>query len=772
VAVARTLGLVLSLVAGLSAVSLSLAAGPERAVVPVSINEVDEGTWLLLLLNGDVLARVQDLEKARLRGLGGQRETLDGEEFVHLGSLAPDVRFLLDTETLTLKMTVPPSYFGSTTLNFATGRPPGITYSTDTSAFFNYALNGSNFRTIEGFGEAGLSLRGNLLYSSVSRTAEGDVIRGMTNFTMDDRDHLRRWVVGDTFAAAGGLGGGLFLGGLSVSRNFGLDPYFVRYPTLTFSGALTTPSTVEVYVNGAMVRREQLPPGQFNLSDISVPTGTGAAEIVIRDAFGQQQSLTHPFYASSVVLARGLQEYTYNLGARRNDIGTSSADYQDLSFLGRHRKGLTDALTAEFRLEGDRDRVSGGPGLAVRLPAGEIEAELALSGDHGDMGSAGSAVYRYMGRPVNFGVFLQSLSPRYSNLSLTVAQDRPRLEASAFVGAQFGRRFGLTLQHTSSEMRDGPTHRLSSLLGSVTVARNASFVVSGATSRTGGQTDNQVFVGFSYSLKANTTASASYQRQAGTGTGTLELQKSLPVGTGYGYRLSGSHGDEMSMTNGLIQYQSPYGRYEASYSRVGDEAAENFSVSGGVVAIGGAIVPTRPVGESFALIRVPGAKDVAGFASNQKVGETSGKGNLLVPNLLPYYGNRLSIADSDLPLDYDIGATEKVVAPPYRGGAIVTFPVRRIQSVSGTVVLDLNGEDVVPSFGELTVTAGGNRFESPLGEQSEFYLENLPAGRMEATIEFRGITCSFALDIPDSHQPFLRLPPARCVASGVKESEP
>jgi outer membrane usher protein len=763
----------LSLVAALCVACVCLAADPERAVMPVSINEVDQGTWLLVLVDGDVLVRVLDLEKAQLTGFAGRRESLLGEEFVDLRSLAPEVRYLLDPEALTLKLTVPPSYFSSTLLSLANGAPPGIVYSKNTSAFFNYALSGGSFSKIEGFTEAGVSMCGDLLlYSSAARSAEGELIRGMTNFTIDDRAHLRRWVVGDAYASAGGLGGALFLAGASVSREFSLNPYFNRYPTLSFSGAVTTPSRVDVYVNGAIVRTEQLPPGTYDLSNISVPAGTGSAELVIRDAFGQQQTLTHPFYAATAVLARGLQEYTYNLGFRRNNVGTSGTDYEQLSFLGQHRVGLTDAVTAGFRLEGDRDRVSGGPGLAVGLTAGELDAELGISTDHGNLGYAGAAAYRYNGRPLNFGFLLEAKSPRYVTLSLTTDQDRARLGAGAFFGAQLGRRVGLTLQHTTTDMRDGPTRRLTSLLGNVMLTQHANLVFSAASSRIGNATDHQVYVGVSFFLKANMTASASYQRQAGLGTAAVDLQKPLPVGTGYGFRVGGSDGDGERAGGGLVQYQGPYGRYEASYARVGDQAATNVTITGGFVAIGGTVVPTRAVGESFALIRIPDVQGVTGFQNNQDIGRTSRRGNLLVPDLLPYYGNRVSIAGSDLPLDYDIAATDELIAPPHRGGAVVSFPVKRIRSVSGTVVIEVNGEDVVPTFGELEATAGERHFESPLGEGGEFYLENVQAGPVQATIRFRDVVCSFVLEVPDSDQAFLRLPPARCVASGVKESEP
>ena len=68
------------------------------------------------------------------------------------------------------------------------------------------------------------------------------------------------------------------------------------------------------------------------------------------------------------------------------------------------------------------------------------------------------------------------------------------------------------------------------------------------------------------------------------------------------------------------------------------------------MAIGGGLHATRPVQESFALVRVPGMKGVRAYLSHQEVGRTNRNGDVLVPNLLPYYGNRLDIADEDVPL--------------------------------------------------------------------------------------------------------------------------
>ena len=72
---------------------------------------------------------------------------------------------------------------------------------------------------------------------------------------------------------------------------------------------------------------------------------------------------------------------------------------------------------------------------------------------------------------------------------------------------------------------------------------------------------------------------------------------------------------------------------------------------------------------------------------------------MIVPNLMPYYGNKLGIVDQDLPLDYEIQTTEKTIAPPYRGGAVVTFPAMRMRSPSGASCSSSPGKASPPPTG-------------------------------------------------------------------------
>jgi len=106
------------------------------------------------------------------------------------------------------------------------------------------------------------------------------------------------------------------------------------------------------------------------------------------------------------------------------------------------------------------------------------------------------------------------------------------------------------------------------------------------------------------------------------------------------------------------------------------------------------------------------------------------------------------------------------VAPPYRGGALVRFPVQRLQRSEGRILLVIDGEERAPTYGELTVTMAGQQVASPVGASGQFYFENLPAGRHAAGVESRDGACRFTLEIPVVDAAVVDLGVIRCTVSG------
>lgn len=445
--------------------------------------------------------------------------------------------------------------------------------------------------------------------------------------------------------------------------------------------------------------------------------------------------------------------------------------------LGRHRVGITDGLSVGARLELGADLVSGGPLLTARLPLGEMELAVAGSGTDTENGWAVSLAYNYSSRPITVGWALRSLSDHYATTSLKAPEDRAWLEAAALVGFPVTSRGTVTLQYTHADFRDaGPQERVSGAVSVRLTDRANLFVTSSYARQPGVKPETTVFTGLTYYLGDNTTASASNEVGRHFNNSSLEVQRSLPLGEGFGYRaqvmrneqdqpqVDGRSGGSTVDYQGLaqLQYQGPYGFYEGAYQRTGDRNSSILTVAAGIVAIGGGLHLSRPVQDGFALIHVPGVPGVRGSLDNQEVGRTDSRGKLLVPNLLPYYGNRLGIADQDIPIDYSIGFTERTVGPPVKGGSVVTFPARRVQAFVGSLVVEIDGRAVTPAYGQLTVTAEGQTYESPIGRDGEFYLENVPRGRHAAVIDHKDALCRFTLEPPASLASLVDMGTVRC----------
>jgi outer membrane usher protein len=191
-----------------------------------------------------------------------------------------------------------------------------------------------------------------------------------------------------------------------------------------------------------------------------------------------------------------------------------------------------------------------------------------------------------------------------------------------------------------------------------------------------------------------------------------------------------------------------------------------LTAAGALTAIGGGLHLSRPIRDSFGLIDLNGLDDVRVMVSNAPVGRTRRGGRLLVPNLLSYYSNDVSIADEDVPLDWDVPARRTLIAPALRGGAVIHLQARPVRPVTGRVRITDHGIPVTGAFGALVVAIGGQRVESPIGSDGQFYFEDLVPGVYDATLATDTFTATCRLDIPVSAAPVLYLDDVVCAVVG------
>ena len=738
------------------------ASQDQRAVLELFVDQVDKGAILVIVRGREILASAPDLEQAGVRLQTGPRETIGGTSFVPLSQLAPAISYKFDDAQLVLRLTVNPQALITNNLDLATAaRPPDLIYGQANSMFINYAFGAASPHSLSGFTEQGISIDGALLDNNVSYDGH-QFTRTSTALIYNDQETLTQLTLGDLIVTGDLLSGAANVLGVDYSRNFSINPYLVTYPLQTLAGSVTVPSTAYVYVNGQLVRTIQIQPGPFNLQNVPVASGSSNTRVVITNAFGQQQVLQAPYYFGTNQLRQGISQFNFDFGVARAPDYSGLTDYQKPAGLAFYRYGVTNWLTLGAFAELASPAVTSGAEAAVSLPyVGQIGFNGAMSQSSGTHGWASGVQYAYQTTAFSLGGDYQLESDNYAALGLTPADDRTARRYDLFAGKNiFG--LGISATYTHIEDRDTGPQSQTSLEFTRTIGNLFQVSLTLSQSRLPDTpVQNAALVMLTIPFGTRNTASVSAQRTQGSWTETAQLQRSLPTDQGLGYSLQLQQ-DNNSVQNADLAYQAPFGLYQVNALRSGGQTTEFANISGALVYIGGNVFATRAVQQSYLLADVPGVKGVTVDLYNNPIGTTDSHGQLLVPNLLPYYGNKVSIDPNTVPMNYDIHATQFDMAPPYRGGAIVTFPVQRIQALEGQVAVIAQGKPVGRAGDLFTITAGRQTYSSPLGTDGAFYFENIPAGRHSGAVLYAGGTCHFKVTVPKTAETVIRLGTLKC----------
>jgi outer membrane usher protein len=668
----------------------SLLQAVETVPLRIILNTVDKGEHLVIMTpEGDILLTHEQLAEIgfkEITGKGIEKES----GLISLRSLSPDVIFDLNMQESALNITAEPKLLEKNIIDMGYKRPEKVTYTKENSAFLNYAVSYSagdkfDFQSLSIPTEMGIRISDYLLYSNFAYTkTENDnrFVRMMTSITRDDTVNIRRYTVGDFFASSGVLGGSGIMGGVSVTKNFSLNPYFIRYQGLYLSGILQTPSEVELFINNVSMKKEKLPPGEFDISNLYGRTGAGNATLVITDAFGKEQTIVTPFYLSSNLLIPGLHDYSYNIGFKRFDFGEKSFDYKEPAFLGYHRYGFTKTLTGGMRAEVDKDLINFEPMVTFIVGrAGEVDSAFAFSHGDGRYGYGAFLSYTYNSNMLSGNASFRYFSKEYINLSYKEASVKPRFEGRIGLGFH-SRWLGSISSNVQFLSKYGEDDTKSiGVFYNRSLGSNMSLSIS--ASRIEERTTNyNVFAGLVFILGKNHFGTLNFQSQDSQKAISASIEKNPPRGTGIGYKFQVETKDDEDWEPGgasYIQYNGPYGIYSAHIRRTSDEEdSYNLNLSGGMAFLGNSFYMSRPMTDSFAMVNVGDVEGVRVYYSNSEIAKTNGKGEALVPSLISYNDNKLSFDPTDLPVNYELKEIEKYVSPAYRSGSTVKFDVKKI----------------------------------------------------------------------------------------------
>lgn len=771
----------------------------EGVIVTVSVNGVARGTAPILRDQKNRLFVPQtDFRSWNLAAPAGAVIRLQGIEHVDLGRVS-ELQARFDERRIALEITVSAEILPKNTIDLRWHYRDALR-PVQPSAFFNYAFTVSGDESFDSSRtqlttEAGGRIGDMLFYSSgtyADQAGERGYTRLQTNATYDQRDALRRLIAGDFFTPTRELSASVPMGGVSFSKYYGMDPFFIQYPTLNLSATAALPSQVEVKIDGNVVARQQVQPGPVDIVNITGYTGSRNVQVVVRDAFGREQVYQQPYYFTDFSLKEGLHDYSYNLGFLRENYGVESNDYGKPAFSGFHRYGFTDQLTLGLRGEAQEGMVNAGPISTVLLPgAGIIGAGASVSNGGGSTGYAGSFFYNFIAPKWSISASARHFGDDYLLLPFGApSSTRNFASASAsFSPTGYG---SISTSYTVTEPRGFESLRALNVGYSMSLLGTRATLTLGYTKNSGLIDDWTGSVVFRYLFGRDYSVAASAGRAGNSNSQAVSFEKSVPSGQGFGFNIGPGRTESpegtATLANAFAQYNGRYaavqGRYQSSSNDRVSRGFAEVSVASGIGYVKDRFFVSRPLTDSFAVVKVGDVPDVRVTANGQLQGTTDERGEVVVSPMISFYDNFISFEPREVPLDYVFTSSQLVASPAFRSGAYLEFDVKKNRAILGRLEREVEGKRAPIEFRELKVMrvgvdkrsrealyGPGFFVQSFTAKGGEFYVEQLEPGEWLLQVE-GDAACVAKIRVPETEEALTELGAVLCApAEGKTQSK-
>lgn len=719
------------------------------------------GTVLALsILEHDVLVSAQDLERWRVALPEQPYTMIYGDAFYSLRQLG--INYQINSRQLQINIEVPPAQFARIQMH-GTRRPPPELTPSSLGAFFNYDLNAVHREddlSAAGLFELGVFNRwgsgsSRVLTRNNSEFHDSDSIRLDTQWRYDNPKRMTTLTIGDSISRTASWNRSARFAGVQWGTNFSTQPEMLILPTLSFVGEASQPSTVDLYINDALRYRSDVPAGPFSIDELPTITGYGEARLVVTDILGREQIIEQNYLSNRRLLRGGLHDYSVELGYVRQNYGLESNDYGPALVSALHRYGVSNNLTSEFHAQATSEQQALGIGAAYRLPVNLLlHGALAYSNSDEQQGQLVNLGIQIQRRRLNFGIDAEIASNNFERFGSSSFNLVPSQQLRAFSSYSTGPGRTLSLSYTEQQYRQRSDVKFINAGYSVQLARFASLRLSAL--HFFDDRDTRFNLTLNIPLGWNrTNVTVSALNRGETTSGYAQIQRGLPSGTGVGYRFRQGF-TERDQSLASVRYQNNYARYSLEHSQRQSLTATRASTRGGFTFMHGQLSASRQLNRSFALVQLPDFPNVRVYADNQEIGRTNSQGNAMVPRLRPYQRNRIRIEQADLPLNANIESLEQEVAPYYRSGIKVAFPVRL--SRDAFFRIEMPNGDPVP-IGATATNARGEQFT--VGHRGEVFITDMDETN-DIQVQWARQRCSFALTVPRSDDALLDLGTITC----------
>lgn len=645
------------------------------------------------------------------------------------------------------------------------------------SAYLNTSVN-LIYRDRDGIVSPDIFLFGAARYRDIVVEFDGGLTEGVDDdyrfyrravrAVYDEPEKFRRWSAGDLQLENTGMLRTPFIGGVAVEKSRRtFDPFISPVSLGGRQIFLTTPSTVEVIVNGAPYQTLDLQPGTYSLDDLPIQIGSNDVQLVVRDAAGREQVTRFDYFFDPIELASGEVEYTAAVGLIATALNLQPEYSGDPVFIGNYRKALSDILI-----------VGGGVQLAEGLQVVGFETQVVPQSIPGSFDFQGAVS---TGDGTGF-----ALRGGYRFTS-GVGLDAKRLSATVNYESENFRTVG-----------DLAGFRLENLSVNATYSQALSLRTSFVTgvnyfSRPGGSDQSTFFADVNHNVRANVRATfgveygtgsifgpsfgvraglsillggrhradATYQSRRKLARASLSRGAGNGVGS-LGYSLNVQDSAGSTSVDGVVDYVA--NRFEAraslatsgnSFGGIADDQTARFQIGTSFAFADGAFGIGRPIQNSFLLARPHDTLETADVIAGRSLAKgeyeaSSGTfGAAVVSRLSPYAVQDILYDIDALEAGYDIGAGVVRVEPPYRAGYDLEVGTDRFVSAVGFLRI---GEAPASLVAGLITSEDDEGFEpEPFFTNSagRFGIIGLAPGR-RYTIRLSDSGQTFTVDVPQN----------------------
>jgi len=591
----------------------------------------------------------------------------------------------------------------------------------------------------------------------------------------DDQKHLIRWTAGDLQPVARGFQAAPDIGGISIFRSYSvLEPQTIVRPRGDRSFRLERPSTVEVNVNGQMVRRLQLAPGTYDLRDFPFTQGANDIRLSVLDDTGRSELLRFNVFLDQSQLAKGLSEFGLYAGVMAPLLPDGPHYTDDFAFTGFYRRGISDYVTLGANAQADRRTLMGGIEGVLGTSIGTFGGNFSVS-DIKRVGTGWAGI-------LTFQRLIQRSGGRADSLNLSV-EARSRwfgpvgtiLPSNPFqyeIGAGYSHAFndylygGLDGRFSKGRDLQRDTHNYRATLGwrisdSVSMTADGRYERDNLGSRLGALISLTVRLGRYSSLRGDydtrfDRARVSFQTLHGQGVGSYNVAADVErTNQGSGVNVNGNY-----FANRAELGLSHFGTFENDFGdstsqRSSLRFASSFAFADGHASIG------RPIYDSFAIVRGhPGLKGAGVIVDPSPYGYTASTGMLgsgLHPSLSSYSERTIAIDAPKAPAGVDLGQGSFRVFPPYRSGYDLVVGSAYTVTVLGRL-LNRDGEPVALVTGTAVELAHPDNEPVPVftNRDGRFGAPGLAPGKWRITM-LDPLNSSFTIAVPDKAEGIIRL---------------